>query len=90
MIKDEGVAKSVLDLMNRGHSLLMDSLRLAEAKCPDQEYKAFQSEMAQVLGQLFFLVMEPIYREHPSLAPPDTPQEFLDRWRKSLDGKSQT
>jgi hypothetical protein len=83
MIRDEAIAKNALDLMNRGHSLLMDSLRLVEAKCSDEEYKAFQSEMAQVLGQLFFLVMEPIYREHPSLAPPDTPKEFLDKWCKS-------
>ncbi|HEY6254149.1 MAG TPA: hypothetical protein VI685_29695, partial [Candidatus Angelobacter sp.] len=85
MIKDEAIAKSVLDLMNRSHSLLVDSLRLVEAKCSDKEYTAFQSEMAQVLGQLFFLVMEPIYRAHPSLAPLDTPRDFLDRWHKNSD-----
>jgi hypothetical protein len=39
--------------------------------------------MAHVQGRLFFLVMEPIYREHPSLAPPDAPQEFLDAWKKA-------
>ena len=83
MIRDEAVAKSALDLMNRGHSLLMDSLRLIEQRCSEEEYKHFQSEMAQVVGQLFFLVMEPIYRQHPSLARPDTPKEFLDAWRKS-------
>ena len=82
MIRDKATAKSVLDLVNKGHSLLMDSLKLVETKCSEEEYKEFQSKMAQVLGQLFFMVMEPIYREHPSLAPPDTPKEFMDSWVK--------
>jgi hypothetical protein len=82
-IRDEAIAKCALDLMNQGHSLLMDSLKLVQEKCSDEEYKAVQSEMAQVLGRLFFLVMEPIYREHPSLAPPDTTSEFLDEWRNN-------
>lgn len=85
MIRDETVAKNALELISRGHNLLMDSLKLVEAKCPDEEYKRFQSEMAQVLGQLFFLVMEPIYREHPTLAPSDTPIEFMKAWRKSSE-----
>lgn len=88
MIRDEKIAKSALDLMNKSHGLLMDSLKLVEAGCSEEEYKAFQSEIAQVIGQLFFLVMEPIYREHPSLAPPDTPKEFIDKWRKGSNGES--
>jgi len=42
--------------------------------------------MAHVLGRLFFLVMEPIYRVHPSLAPPDTPREFSDAWNRLKSG----
>jgi hypothetical protein len=90
MIRNEAIAKRALNLMNKGHSLLMDSLKLVQEECPDEEYKQFQSEMAQVLGRLFFAVMEPIYREHPSLAPPDTPKEFVDAWRKNSDGESPT
>jgi len=89
-IRDEAIAESALNLLNKGHSLLMDSLRLVEDKCSEQEYKEFQSAMAQVLGRLFFLVMEPIYREHPSLAPSDTPKEFLDVWCKTSDGERST
>jgi hypothetical protein len=89
MIRDETVAKNVLGLMNKSHNLLMDSLKLVEANCSDEEYKAFQSEMAQVLGQLFFLLMEPIYRKHPSLAPPDTPKEFRDKWPKNSSEENQ-
>jgi len=82
MIRDEAIAKSALDLMNKAHALLMDSLKLVQQKCSDEEYKEFQSGMAHVLGRLFFLVMEPIYREHPSLVPPETPKEFIEGWRK--------
>ena len=83
MIKDEAIAKSALGCISEAHDLLMQSLRIVEARCSDEEYKIFQTRMAQILGQLFFLVMEPIYREHPLLAPPETPKDFLDSWRKS-------
>ena len=82
MIKDDAIARTALDMMNNAHKLLMDSLRLVQEKCSDEERKEFQTGMAHVLGRLFFLLMEPIYREHPSLAPPDTPKEFMDSWVK--------
>jgi len=85
MIRDEAVAKHALDLMNKSHSLLMESFRLVQERCSEDECRQFQSEMAKVLGRLFFQLMEPIYREHPSLAPSDTPKEFLDAWRKGFD-----
>jgi hypothetical protein len=81
MIRDDQVAKDTLSLTEKAHALLMESLALVRGKCSEEESKEFQAAMAQVLGRLFFLVMEPIYREHPSLAPPNTPQEFLDSWK---------
>ena len=80
MIRDDEVAKGALSLSENAHKLLMESLALVREKCTPEESKEFQGAMAQVLGRLFFLVIEPIYREHPSLAPPDTPQQFLDSW----------
>jgi hypothetical protein len=71
-----------LDLMNKAHVLLMDSLKFVQENCSPEEYKEFQAGMAHVLGRLFFLLMEPIYMEHPSLAPSDTPKEFIESWRK--------
>lgn len=44
MIRDEAIAKQALDLMNEGHTLLMDSLKLVQEKCSDQEYKKLQPE----------------------------------------------
>ena len=82
MIRDGAVAKDAVSLMEEAHGLLMESLALVRGKCTEEESKEFQAAMAQVLGRLFFLVLEPIYREHPFLAPPETPQQFLDSWPK--------
>ena len=82
MIRDVAVAKDALSLMESANGQLTKSLALVQEKSTPEEYKLFRGAMSQVLGQLFFLVMEPIYRQHPSLAPADTPQEFLDSWSK--------
>jgi hypothetical protein len=82
MIRDEAVAKDALALMEKSHTLLMETLPLVREKCTPEESKQFQAAIAQVLGRLFFLVVKPIYAEHPALAPPDTPQQFLDSWNK--------
>ena len=73
MIRDNAVAKDALSLMETANALLTKSLAPVREKSTPEEYKDFQAAMAQVLGRLFFLVMEPIYRQHPSLAPADTP-----------------
>jgi hypothetical protein len=82
MIRDDAVAKDALSLMESANGLLTKSLALVQDKSTPEEYEMFRGAMAQVLGRLFFLVMEPIYRQHPSLAPADTPKEFLDSWGK--------
>jgi hypothetical protein len=82
MIRNDAVAKDALSLMERANGLLTKSLALVQEKSTPDEYEVFRGVMAQVMGQLFFLVMEPIYRQHPSLAPADTPKEFLDSWNK--------
>ena len=82
MIRNDAVAKDALSLMESANGLLTKSLALVQEKSTPEEYEVFRGVMAQVMGQLFFLVMEPIYRQHPSLAPADTPTEFLDSWNK--------
>jgi hypothetical protein len=83
MIRDAQTAKRVLDLMDEADKRLVESLEIVRTGCSDEEYKAYQAAMAQVAGRLFFLLMEPIYCEHPSLAPPDAPSDFVERWKKS-------
>ena len=82
MIQDDAVAKDAWSLLENANGLLNKSLALVKEKSSQEEYVLFRGAMAQVLGRLFFLVMEPICRQHPSLAPADTPKEFLDSWTK--------
>lgn len=85
MIRDKQVASLVINGLEEANKLLADSADMVKSRCTDAEYQAYRSGMAHVQGRLFFLVMEPIYREHPSLAPPDTPQEFISEWKRSKD-----
>jgi len=83
MIRDECTARETHETLEKAHKLLTDSLAMVKDRCTAEEYKAFRSGIAQVMGRLFFLVMEPIYRDHPSLAPSETPQEFHDEWKSA-------
>lgn len=83
MIHDKQTASIALESIGRANKTLTESLKFVKSSCSDEEYKAYRAGMSQVLGRLFFLVMEPIYRQHPSLAPPDTPQEFMAEWNTS-------
>jgi len=83
MIRDARTAQRVLESMNEAHKLLMDSLALVRTNCSKEEHNEYQAAMAHVVGRLFFLLMEPIYRQHPSLVPPNTPREFVEAWAKS-------
>jgi hypothetical protein len=86
MIQDVQTAKRALEraleLMEGAHKMLMESIELVRTNCSDEEYKAYRGGMSHVVGRLFFLLMEPIYRQHPSLTPPDTPREFVEAWAK--------
>jgi hypothetical protein len=82
MIRDEETARQAVELVQEAHKLLMDSLALVRSNCSKEEYEAYRPGITQVTGRIFFLVMEPIYRAHLSLAPPDTPADFLERWRR--------
>lgn len=84
MIRDAKTAKLTLALMTEAHKLLMDSLAVVKSNCSQEEYKAYEMGMGHVLGRLYFLLMEPTYCQHPSLAPPDTPSDFInDYWAKN-------
>ena len=77
MIRDAEIARQAVGLAEQANKLLGDSLELVRSNRSKEEYEAYRRGMAQVTGRLFFLVMEPIYQAHLSLAP-DTPADFLD------------
>jgi hypothetical protein len=82
VIRDADTAKRALELLDRAHALLMESLTVVKAYCSDEEYKAYRAEMATILADVFFRLMNPIYCYHPALAPPDAPPKFVEEWKK--------
>ncbi len=70
MIRDPETARQAVELASQANKLLIESLELVQSKCSKEEYEAYRRAMAHVTGRLFFLVMEPIYCTHLSLAPP--------------------
>ena len=82
MIQNVETARQAVELARQANKLLIDSLQFVRSNCSSEEYEAYKRGIAHVTGPLFFLVMEPIYSVHPSLAPPDAPAEFLERWRR--------
>src|SRR5258708_10174255 len=82
LIRNAETARQAVELARQANKLLIDSLELVRSNCSNEEYEAYKRGIAHVTGSLFFLVVEPVYSAHPSLAPPDTPAEFLERWRR--------
>lgn len=60
MIKDLETAREAARQLNEAHGMLMQTLGFVQQKCPDEEFKPFLSGMAQVLGRIFFLLLNPI------------------------------
>ena len=82
MICDAVQAQLALKMIDEAHKLLMDSLELVRVNCSVEEYEAYRWGIAHVTGPMFFFLMEPIYCQHPSLAPLDAPLDFRERWAK--------
>jgi hypothetical protein len=88
MIKNPETARRVLELLEESSSKLTDSLETAHESCSEEEYMAYLGEVSQVLGRIFYLILDPIYREHPGLVPADGPQQVVERWRAEREGSS--
>ena len=82
MIKDPDTAKLLLKLLEQSSSRITDSIEVARQRCSEEELKTYLRETAQVLGRMFYLILDPIYREHPGLVPEDGPQRDVERWRE--------
>jgi hypothetical protein len=83
MIRDAQTAVRVLELVDNANRMLKESLELVRTSCPEEEYDAYLPGIAQVTGRLFFLVIQPIYIQHPALIPADTPREFVEAWARA-------
>lgn len=71
VIKDSIAAKEVSELMMHVFIQLSDSCLRIKERCSPEEYQAYMKAIAKLTGDINFDVMEPLYKEHPELKPPN-------------------
>ncbi len=64
------VASQVNKLMLDFGAKLDESVMLVMNSCTDQEFEAYRSAVGNLMGCILLDIMNPIYREHPDLWPP--------------------
>jgi len=54
---------------------LNETLRSIKEACPDEEFRKYRFGFANAMAAVFLEVLEPIFKEHPSLEPPGLNRE---------------
>ena len=62
-------AKHINDLMMDITFKLESSGSIVKSSCTDDEFHRYTEAVANILGEMLTEIMQPIYREHPDLAP---------------------
>jgi hypothetical protein len=70
MITDKIIAKEVGTRILEANRLLNESVLLVDEQCSKAEAEKFKLAVAQVMAELLFSVVNPLYRQHPDIAPP--------------------
>jgi hypothetical protein len=70
MLKPE-TAKKVAELLSEASGRLDQSVAIVKEGESDAEFVAYRKAIGEVMGALYFRVLESLWREHPDLAPPE-------------------
>ncbi|HRD73790.1 MAG TPA: hypothetical protein PK027_10870 [Aquimonas sp.] len=71
MITDHEIASEVSRRVLEVNRLLNEAVSLVQERCPEAETSEFKQAVGSVLGALLLDVVNPLYRVHPQLAPPE-------------------
>lgn len=71
MIKDESIAKEVSELMLEFGARLDASLIAAQPQLSEDEFHWYRRAVGHVLAPMLLEIMNPLYRVHPDLKPPE-------------------
>lgn len=67
--------KDVADVINRlmvdYGAKLNESVRLVMETSSAEEFETYRTAVGQIMGTMLIDIMNPIYREHPELKPPE-------------------
>jgi hypothetical protein len=70
MITDPSVAKRVSDLMLEIGDRVNESIAEIRTACPPDEFANYRRAAGAVMAEILLQVLNPLYRDHPSLRPP--------------------
>jgi hypothetical protein len=69
VIENPEVAAKVDIAIREAYRVLDDSAALVREQCSEEEIKNYLQQVGNVLYELIFRMMEPLYKEHPGLKP---------------------
>lgn len=69
MIEDKDTARQVSELMIEVGRRLNDSVALVQGTSSDEDFGAYRTVIASLLGTMLVDVMNPLYAKHPDLKP---------------------
>jgi len=70
MIVDKCLAKKVVDLMHDIAGQIEASIGIVRGNSSSEQLLAYKRAVGKVIYELYEEVLEPLYKEHPTLRPP--------------------
>jgi hypothetical protein len=58
-----------------------ETLRLIETNCNQDEFRSYRKAFGNLMGTMYLDILEPLFKEHPSLIPPNW--SWLNKKKKS-------
>lgn len=71
MVKNREIAVELSNRLLKISGAIDDAIIIVQDRCPDDEFKEFRLAMGRLLDHLYVLGLEPLYEEHPDIAPPE-------------------
>lgn len=71
MISNPYVAERISDLMLDIGDRLNESVAGVMNDCPEDEFAKYRRAVGAIMAEVLLQVLNPIYKEHPSLKPED-------------------
>jgi hypothetical protein len=68
---DRETASSVSNRLVRVHKEMRDTVAFLKTTCNENEYKRYGKQPAMAMTTIGVDILEPIWREHPHLRPPE-------------------
>jgi hypothetical protein len=71
MIENRDVAVEVARRLYVMSESINETILYVRENCPEEEFKEFCRSMERLLDRLYVIGLEPLYEDHPDIAPPE-------------------